>query len=241
MSNFFVFGQVNADSSGASSAWEFGGEIYLWGASINVTSPSGSESQIPFHTLLDDLEMAFMGGLGAQNDKWTVSADLIYMDVKDKLKDDIDLPDDIMLTETGNVEMKAWIVTPTVGYALHNSEKARVEFFGGLRYLWLDAGVKFAINHEPLVHVSDSGSNWDAIVGFRGDISLNEKWFMPLYFDIGAGDSKSTWQGFAGIGYRFNSFDATLAYRYLDYDFDKKSVMDDMVLKGAFAGISFRF
>jgi opacity protein-like surface antigen len=163
------------------------------------------------------------------------------MDVKDKLKDDRDLPGNQVLTESGDIELKAWIVTPTVGYVVHNSEKARVEVLGGLRYLWLDAGVKFALDGEPEVNVSDSGSSWDAIVGLRTDINLNEKWYLPVYFDIGTGNSKSTWQAFAGVGYRFSKVDAILAYRYLDYDFDDSPVFDDMVLKGVFAGFSFRF
>ena len=232
---------VFAEPSDADSSWEFGGEVYLWGASIDATSATESESDIPFDTLLDNLQTAFMGAFGAQKDKWTVSADLIYMDVKDKLKKDVNRPGGQVVEQRGSVELKAWIVTPTVGYAVHDSDKARVEVFGGLRYLYLDAGLRIVIDDDPKLDKNDSGSNWDAIVGMRADINISSKWYLPVYFDIGTGDSKSTWQGFAGIGYRFSKVEAVLAYRYLDYDFDNNPVFDDMTLKGPFAGIGFRF
>jgi hypothetical protein len=163
------------------------------------------------------------------------------MDVKDKLKNDINLPGNQVLEQRGNIEMKAWVVTPAVGYAVHDSEKARVEIIGGLRYLWLDAGLKVVVDGDPKLDASDSGSSWDAIVGMRANVHLNSKWFLPIYFDVGTGDSKSTWQGFAGIGYKFNKMEAMLAYRYLDYDFDNSPVFDDLTLKGPFLGVRFGF
>jgi len=65
---------------------------------------------------------------------------------------------------------------------------------------------------------------------------------MPLYFDIGTGDSDGTWQGFAGVGYKFKKFNTILAYRYLDYNFDESNqVMEDLNVKGLFLGFMFKF
>ncbi len=33
-----------------------------------------------------------------------------------------------------------------------------------------------------------SGNLWDGIVGVKGTYDLNEKWFIPFYFDVGTGD-----------------------------------------------------
>ena len=161
--------------------WRFVGDIYLWGAQVDATTTSGQQANIPFSTLIDDLQMAFMGGLGAQNNKWTLKADIIYLDVKDKQSNQL---------TSGDVELTGWIVTPAVGYAVHNSEKARVEVLAGARYLSLDAGVKVNANGTQIFNSSDSGSNWDGIVGMRADINLSPKWYLPVYFDVGTGDSK---------------------------------------------------
>ena len=50
-----------------------------------------------------------------------------------------------------------------------------------------------------------------------------------------------TWQAIGGINYRFSKVDLTLGYAYMDWDFDKKSMIKDMTLKGPYAGIKFRF
>jgi len=139
------------------------------------------------------------------------------------------------------VELKGWIVTPTVGYAVHNSEKARVEVMAGARYLCLEAGATVKADGTRIFDASDSGSNWDGIVGMRADINLSPKWYLPVYLDVGAGDSKSTWQGFGGIGYRFGRVDAVAGYRYLTYDFDDSPVFDDLTFKGFIGGIRFAF
>lgn len=38
--------------------------------------------------------------------------------------------------------------------------------------------------------VSDDASNWDAIVGVRGEVALpGTRWFVPYYLDVGTGSS----------------------------------------------------
>lgn len=221
--------------------WVFGGAIYLWGASVTAKTPGGRESEIPFYKILDNLEMAFMGGFGARNDKWSVITDIIYLDAKTGANKDFNLLPNRETSVSGDVRLKTWLVTPTVGYAVHDSPKARVEVVGGLRYLRHDEDASVFFDGVEKFNKSDSGSVWDGIVGMRAEINLSNKWYLPLYFDVGAGDSKSTWQGFAGVGYRFEKVSAILAYRYLDYDFDNSTVLGELTMNGPFAGIRFGF
>jgi len=46
---------------------------------------------------------------------------------------------------------------------------------------------------------------------------------------------KTTWQTYAGIGYRFSKVDLELACRHIEWDFD------DLNFSGPFAGLNFRF
>ena len=229
---------VAADSQ-KDSDWEFGGSVYLWGANITARTTAGGDTQIPFYKLLDNLQMAVMGAFEARKDKWSVVTDVIYMDVKAKVNRD---PGFLDLDVRGSVELKSWIVSPTARYLIHDTEKTQISLLGGLRYLWLDTAVKVNVEDQNVFDQPVSGANWNAIVGAKMDINLTDKWYIPAYLDIGTGDSKSTWQAMAGIGYRFRRVNMVLTYRYLDFDFKNDSpILSEMTMKGPLAGITFNF
>jgi hypothetical protein len=243
----FSSASLFAQDSAGGSDWEYSLDAYLWGASINSKSPRGGDSTIDFDVLWKNLELAFMGGFTARNDRWSVGIDAVYMDAKKTTSKPIGIGGGLDLTRGGSLQITSWIVTPTVGYVLHDSDKGRFEVLGGLRYLDLDGVLKADVStpSQPLVQFrkAQSGSNWDAIVGLRGQVNLNSSWFMPLYVDVGAGDSKSTWQGLAGLGYRFSKVNVLAAYRYLDYNFDDQpgSLMSEMTIEGPLMAFSFQF
>ncbi len=234
-----------ADSS-AADEWQWEGNLYLWTSEMDVSTQSGASLSIPFSDILDNLDMAFMGGLGASKGKWSFKADIIYL----KLSTDVSAlktlpgPRQGEVALAANVGMKSWIVTPTVGYNLIDTEKGSLAVLGGARYLWLNVPIDLTTTVGPITRFyseSPSGTNWDAIVGVRGELNLAPKWFAPFYVDGGGGDSKSTWQGFAGIAYRFDKFDAVGGYRYLNYKFKGGAALNTLTVKGPLLGAAFRF
>ncbi|MSQ98894.1 MAG: hypothetical protein EXR85_06320 [Xanthomonadales bacterium] len=230
-----------AADTGSGSDWEYIADIYFWGANMNIDTTGGQEVHLPFYQILNDLDFALMTEFGARNDKWSVMADVIYLNLsqKNNLRD-ATLPDGTAVTINDKLDMKSWIVTPTVGYALHNGDDARIEVIGGLRYFWLDLGIQIDVNDNTVFNKSDSATFWDGIVGTRGNINLSQTWYLPMYFDVGWGtNGSSTWQAYTGVGYHFSSFDAVLTYRYLDYNFDH-SVASDLVVKGPQRGAVFK-
>ncbi|HPE71850.1 MAG TPA: hypothetical protein PK018_06725 [Candidatus Competibacter sp.] len=50
-----------------------------------------------------------------------------------------------------------------------------------------------------------------------------------------------TWQVLAGIGYRFDWGDVSLAYRYLKWDLGSSSPIDDIGFSGPHLTATFRF
>ncbi len=210
------------------SDWQFTAELYGWYASIEGDSASGSDIEVETDTLIDDLDFAFMGTLGARKGKWSISLDAIYMDVEDdaagKLGGNI------------NVEIENWIVTPLLGYNVLDTGTTRLDIIAGARYMYLESDVT-----TERVDLSYSDHIWDGVVGIRGEIKLGEKWYLPFYGDIGTGDSDLTWQVQSGIGYRFEAFDVIVAYRYLDWEFDDGSAIDSLNVSGPLAGIIIRF
>ena len=212
-------------------SWELGFEIYLWGASLGGQTASGSNIDVDFDDVLDNLEIGFMSVLGARKGKWTFLADVIYLDVENDETINV-LGEDIRLS----AELTGWVITPIVGYNLVETPKGRLDIVGGVRYLNLD----MTLGLGPLGD-EESSDIWDGIVGIRGNVNLSEKWYLPYHVDIGAGDSDLTWQAMAGIGYRFSKVDVIVAYRYLDYEFDGSYLLDNLNLSGPLAGVKFVF
>ena len=53
---------ITAAADTDSDKWKFDADIYLWGAGIKATTATGGDIDIPFHQVIKDLDMAFMGG-----------------------------------------------------------------------------------------------------------------------------------------------------------------------------------
>jgi hypothetical protein len=226
---------VSAADSRSSDEWQFDAAIYLWGASMEVTPDNGDTLKMSFSDIIDNLDMTFMGALNARKDKWSLLGDFIYMNLSHDMNGSIDNSVPTKL----DVEMKAWIVTLAGGYTLVDTGKYSLELLGGGRYLWVDVPVKFEIGQQKR-KVSPSRSGWDGIVGVRGKVDLADKWYMSYYLDAGTGESESTWQGIAGLNYQFKTLDAGFGYRYLNFNINSDQI-DDLTIKGPYAGVRFRF
>jgi hypothetical protein len=223
-------GIAAAEDSMGGDGWRFGAELYFWGASIGGNSATGADVDIGLGDILDNLEMAFMGTLAMSKGKWSMAADIIYLNVEDSGA--------IAPGLEAKVALANWVVTPVVGYTVAGSDKARLDLLGGARYLYLKADL--SVDAQNL-RTDDSGSNWDAVIGARGNVDLATNFYLFGYLDIGTGESDLTWQAFGGAGYRFKWFDLVAAYRYLRWDFDDNRALDNLSIHGPAAGIRFIF
>ena len=235
-----------ADDPASAENWQFGGEIYLWGAGIGGETSAGDDIDISFSDILKNLDMAFMGSLAARKGKWTLFTDVIYLNVSDDKSrtttaDLIDRP----VTAKLDVGLKAWVVTAAGAYAVHESDRTRLDVLAGGRYLWVKPDLEFRIEEVGPFgpwrqRVAESEDFLDAIVGVRGKTELSDKWYLTYYGDIGTGDSDLTWQLLAGFNYRFSKVDATFGYRYVKWKFDDFT-LDNLNLSGPYAGVKFDF
>ena len=168
-----------------------------------------------------------MGVAGVRKGKWSFMTDAVYLDVEENQSGVI-----------REVDVFGWVVTPSVGYNLVEAEKGSLDLLAGARYLWLKTELDFEGGHK----VSDSGGFWDGIVGLRGRVNLAKNWYLPLYLDIGTGETDLTWQAFGGVAYKFSKVDVVVGYRYLTWDFDDDNkALDDLNFHGPMAGVKFVF
>ena len=124
-------------------------------------------------------------------------------------------------------------------------ESPWLDLIAGARYLDLDTVVVLSLQSlgpGQSVTLSESVSVWDGIVGVKGRLALGERWFLPYYFDIGAGDSDFTWQASAGVSFQAAQWaDIALVYRHLDWEFESDSLINDFNVSGPALGALFRF
>jgi hypothetical protein len=219
--------------------WIFAGELFALGASVEGRTNTGEDIDVPLNDVLDNLDFAFMGTLAAQKNRWTLFADFIYADVGEK--DRIPVEEFPQLEADVKLDLKQFTSTFGGAYRVYESGRGNLSLLAGGRYLSIDADLDLRVDPILDERFSDSGSNWDFIVGARGMVDLNERWYLHYYADIGTGDSDRTWQALAGINYRFSKVHATLGYAYLDWDFEKDSLVRDLTLKGPYVGLKFRF
>lgn len=212
-------------------SWKYGAGIYVWGTGVKGETANGDPIDMSFSDLVSDLDFTFMGTFGARKDKWTFGADVIYLKISDKPNTPLGGP--LVLTK---VQLKNWVITPTVAYRVMESEKLDLDVVVGARYLNMEPTI--GING---VNTTDSGGVTDGIVGLRGEYDINEKWYMPFQFDVGGGDSDVTWQAFAGVGYRYENFDLIAGYRHMEWDFDTGTPLKDLSMSGPIIGAIYKF
>ena len=229
---------VSAADSHSADEWQFDGAIYLWGASMDITPENSDSIHISFNDILDNLDMTFMGMLGARKGKVSLLADVIYMDLSDDQTGSRKIRNQTINSKV-DIGMQAWIVTAAGGYNLVDTGKYSLDLLGGARYISVDLPLKFQIG-QFATKTTPSGDLLDGIVGVRGKVDLADNWYLNYYADGGAGDSASTWQGLAGLNYQFRKFDAGFGYRYLTWN-NNDGDIEDLTVKGPYAGVRFRF
>jgi len=228
--------------------WRYSASVYLWGAGLNGETAAGSEVDVGFDTLIQNLNMAFMGTVEARKAQWSFLTDVIYLNVGADGGGEVPIPaapgSNLTVKLDADVKTKGWVLNLLGGYNLRQTEQGSLDLIAGARYLDLKLDFKLA-SSSGLVATererSVSDNVWDAVIGVRGQANLNDKWYLPVHLDIGTGQSDLTWQASAGLAYRFGWGDVSLAYRHIDWEFDSSSRLDNISFSGPLLAAKFRF
>lgn len=241
-------------------AWQYEVTPYLWLPNVNGTLrfsvPPGASGnpvvEVGTDKLLDNLELALMFTAEARRGSWAVFTDVIYLDFSGERAavKNVTGPGGVVQsvvnasTQTG-LEGLVWQLAAS--YTLAHGSAGNQEILGGFRYLELEATVDWQLAGPPGLlpqagRFAQKEELWDAIIGVRGRTSLGQSnWFVPYYFDLGAGSSALTLQAVAGIGYSFRWGEALLAYRHVYYEQKDGKLFEDIAFSGPALGAAFRF
>jgi hypothetical protein len=244
-------GGINSAAAETGDGWQYEVILYGWYAGVDgeVNYPGplpGANIAVDAADIIEDLNMAFMGGFQARKNRWSLVADLMYMDVGDEVTRTLAVGPGVPAEAALEMDLTTWLVSGGVGYDLVQADRVTLTMIGGARYLAADVDVKMGVNGplpfaSPARERSEAADLLDGIVGLRGTVKIGGNWYLPYHVDIGAGGSDLSWQAFAGIGYQFGWGNVRLGYRYLSYDLDDDNLLQELQLSGPLLGIGFRF
>ena len=230
---------AEAQGTDTDNGWKFRAAIYLWGAGIGGTTQRGDEIDIGFSDITSNLDMAFMGTFVARKSKWSLAADAIYLDVS---ADKAGTIGGTSIPDNADAAVQGWVLNLNGARTVFTNHRASVDILVGARYLDAESKLTLSLGAAgPTGSVTDSASVWDGVVGVKGNLNITEKWYLPYHFDVGTGQSDFTWQGLAGVGYRFKPVDVVLAYRHIYWDFKSDSAFRDLTFSGPVLGVVFKF
>lgn len=232
------------------SQWEQELTIYGWLPTLggtttytipgDPTDPSDPDTEGE-SSLADNLDAVFMANYGLRKEKWSLFVDGIYLKMSGEQSATLDGPlGRRSITVGSEQEFTATLLSGYVGYNLLESSDVRLDVIAGVRYFNLDLDIDLFLNNRSK-SIPLSSEQVDALVGLKGYYNINENWYVPYLFDIGAGDSTLTYQAEASLGYRFDWGDVLLTYRYMHYESDDNFLIDDFEMYGPKIGLVFHF
>jgi hypothetical protein len=258
---FAALAPFHAHAAANAGDWQWDATLYIYLPSIGGETSfppgdGGPSLDVSADAILDSLNFAFMGALGARKGPWGVATDVIYLDLgssKNGTRDfgigQVELPASV--NGDFRYDLTGWLWTLSGSYALVQQERVSMDVLAGVRMLDLEQTLRWQLNGDistlPLPGNSGTSSveatQWDAIVGVKGRATLGAEgaWYVPYYLDVGTGDSDLTWQAMAGLGYRFDSVEVTAVWRYLDYDLGDNTPITSIDFNGPALGFTFRF
>ncbi len=242
------------------SGWEFAATIYGWfpdiGGHTEFASGAGSTIDVEISTILDHLKMTAQGSFEFRKGKWGGFTDVVYLDVGEAGSRTRDIaiggvPIPASVTVSADFDLKSTFWTLAASYRVGDSDTSTFDVLAGARLAhlnqeldWTFSGNFGPITPPPLTgNRRESIDQWDAIVGGRGRITFgtDDKWAVPYYFDLGAGDSDLTWQAVVGLAYSFGWGDMGVVWRHLDYALGSSGPIQDINFSGPAAGVAFRW
>jgi hypothetical protein len=216
---FIGYQPLTAQSPVPVKKWNFLTDVYLMFPYIDGETGIGESLILPVEAnpgdIFSKLKMGAMLYLEAQTDKWAVTSDLVYMNLKQDVT-----PGTIV--SSGNVNAKQLIWEAAGLYRIAPFLEAGV----GGRLNYLETGIDVWRNVIPSGTEEVTGvksKTWfDPVVIARLTTDINDKWLFQFRGDIGGFGvgSALTWQLHASAGYRFSKlFQMSLGYRILSTDY----------------------
>src|SRR5688572_17718488 len=228
-----IFLEVSRDQ------WRWTITPYLWGSDIetDVRFPGGQEigGTARFNDILDKLDIGGMVHFEGRRGGWGMFVDATYLALSDDTTQGPFSADSEL--DTGLYDFAA-TYTPGGGSSAFTA-------LAGARIVDLSLEMTFSGPGPigPIRRTSDK-SFTDFIVGGRLVHPFNDRWLLTLHGDIGTGDTESSWNALALIGWKFGGdLDKAVLFgwRHMEFEVEERGRETDVIFDGPIAGVLFSF
>lgn len=211
---------------------------YLWASQTKVDLTFRDEAlggdTISFGDLLDELDGAIMINAEAGRGRWSVFADLTWLETSAREQRPVFLVDSKAETTVLDTGVAWW--PGGVG--------SELSVLAGVRYSGFDNRYRFFLGDQEVSSVRDEDDYLDALLGLRYFFDLGNRWELLTHADYSFGDSEGTWllrATFARtVGRRgLNRF--VFGYQYKEAEFVSGDLRSEFSYHGPVAGFNFRF
>lgn len=218
----------------AEEGWRFRVTPYVWGPTLDASAGIRDVPKVETNrSVLEILDFAALVTGEARNGRFAILAEFNYLDLGSSA------------TGPGGVigadfDVKGVLGAVSLGYAVHETERARIEGVAGARVWSLDASVDFA----RLPGASASRTWVDPIIGARVTYAVAPNWSVQALGDIGGFGvgSDFQWEAIGRVGYAFDDrFTLAGGWRHLAVDVDRGPLDLRMTLSGPFVALDIEF
>lgn len=184
-------------------------------------------------------KLGFMTYAEWRGERWMTSMDVVWARVSQGAA----LSLGSLLPSSGlEASVDATVYQASAGYRLAGDEQAAVVAYLGLRHYDVDVEARASTEllQSPVVGAGSRGWS-DVVGGIRLSYAPVANWRVTLVADAGAGESDTSWQAFALVGYRYAGVSLQAGYRIMEVDYETAGFGADLRLTGPMAGLAFHF
>lgn len=223
---------------------------YAWLAGIDGTVGVPGENLEPGggSTLVDRIDFSVSEELDTvgfmfygewRGERWMAFFDSVWVNVSQDA--DVKLGR-LLPASDATAEIDGNVYQLALGYRLLDREYSSLTIYGGARYYDLEASANAKGGILPDKVTSSATRHWtDAVIGARWRYRFADRWHGWLQADYGGGDSDTSWQGFAALGYSLGWGSIETGWRYLKLDYSTDAYRVDLALSGPYLGFSVGF
>lgn len=175
-----------------------------------------------------------------RGERWTVFFDSVWVNVAQNGKLGLS---ELLPASNARAGIDGNIYQLAGGYRLFSNDLGSIAVYGGARYYDIEAEASVNGGLLPQGLSATATQDWtDLVAGVRWNYEFAERWGGFILADIGVGDSDTSWQVFATLGYRLSDWGSVVAgYRYLSLDYDTSTYLVDLAMSGPAVGFAFHF